>query len=122
KELTHEVISSNGNCSTSINLYICNTNQDTTSIEEVNSMSNAEIIISPNPSKDFWNVSINSKEKLRAEIIIRDALGKVVLMEEKNIYIGENNIPINGKNLNKGIYILEIKGKGINYSQKLIKQ
>ncbi len=122
KELTHEVISSNGNCSTSINLYICNTNQDTTSIEEVNSMSNAEIIISPNPSKDFWNVSINSKEKLRAEIIIRDALGKVVLMEEKNIYIGENNIPINGKNLNKGIYIIEIKGKGISYSQKLIKQ
>lgn len=122
KELTHEVISSNGNCSTSINLYICNTNQDTTSIEEVNSMSNAEVIISPNPSKDFWNVSINSKEKLRAEIIIRDALGKVVLMEEKNIYIGENNIPINGKNLNKGIYIIEIKGKGISYSQKLIKQ
>ena len=122
KELTHEVISSNGNCSTSINLYICNTNQDTTSIEEVNSMSNAEIIISPNPSKDFWNVSINSKEKLRAEIIIRDALGKVVLMDEKNIYIGENNIPINGKNFNKGIYIIEIKGKGINYSQKLIKQ
>jgi hypothetical protein len=122
KELTHEVISSNGNCSTSINLYICNTNQDTTSIEEVNSMNNAEVIISPNPSKDFWNVSINSKEKLRAEIIIRDALGKVVLMEEKNIYIGENNIPINGKNLNKGIYIIEIKGKGISYSQKLIKQ
>lgn len=122
KELTHEVISSNGNCSTSINLYICNTNQDTTSIDEINSMNNAEIIISPNPSKDFWNVSINSKEKLRAEIIIRDALGKVVLMEEKNIYIGENNIPINGKNLNKGIYIIEIKGKGISYSQKLIKQ
>jgi hypothetical protein len=85
-------------------------------------MNNAEVIISPNPSKDFWNVSINSKEKLRAEIIIRDALGKVVLMEEKNIYIGENNIPINGKNLNKGIYIIEIKGKGISYSQKLIKQ
>ncbi|MEA4967418.1 MAG: DNRLRE domain-containing protein [Bacteroidaceae bacterium] len=122
KELTHEVISSNGNCSTSINLYICNTNQDTTSIDEINSMNNAEIIISPNPSKDFWNVSINSKEKLSAEIIIRDALGKVVLMEEKNIYIGENNIPINGKNLNKGIYIIEIKGKGISYSQKLIKQ
>lgn len=122
KELTHEVISSNGNCSTYINLYICNTNQDTTSIDEINSMNNAEIIISPNPSKDFWNVSINSKEKLSAEIIIRDALGKVVLMEEKNIYIGENNIPINGKNLNKGIYIIEIKGKGISYSQKLIKQ
>ena len=122
KELTHEVISSNGNCSTSINLYICNPNQDTTSIEEVNSMNNAEVIISPNPSKDFWNVSIISKEKLRAEIIIRDALGKVVLRDEKNIYIGENNIPINGKDLNKGMYIIEIKGKGINHAQKLIKQ
>lgn len=122
KELSHEVIDTNGNCSTSINLYICNNNQDTTSIDEVNSMNNAEIIISPNPSKDFWNISINSKEKLRAEIIIRDALGKVVLMDEKNIYIGENNIPINGKNFNKGIYIIEIKGKGISYSQKLIKQ
>ncbi|MBP1645112.1 MAG: hypothetical protein H6Q16_687 [Bacteroidetes bacterium] len=122
QELTHEVIGTNGNCSTSINLYICDNNQDTTSIDEVNSMDNAEVMISPNPSKDFWNVSINSKEKIRAEIIIRDALGKVVLRDEKNIYIGENNIPINGKDLNKGMYIIEIKGKGISYSQKLIKQ
>lgn len=122
QELTHEIIGTNGNCLTSINLYICNNNQDTTSIEEVNSNDNANIIISPNPSKDFWNISINSKERIRTEIMIRDALGKIVLKEDKNIYIGENNIPINGKNLIEGLYIIEIKGKGISYSQKLIKQ
>ncbi len=122
QELTHEVIGTNGNCITSTNLYICDNNQDTTSIDEVNSIDNAEVIIHPNPSKDFWNISINSKEKVRAEIIVRDALGKVVLRDEKNIYIGENNIPINGKDLNKGMYIIEIKGKGINHAQKLIKQ
>lgn len=122
QELTHEIIGTNGNCLTSINLYICNHNQDTASIDEVNYNDNVEVIISPNPSKDFWNIGINSKERVRTEIIIRDALGKIVLKEDKNIYIGENNIPINGKNLNKGIYIIEIKGKGISYSQKLIKQ
>ncbi len=118
--LTHEVIRNNESCVTSINLYICN--QDNSSIEELSSNDNAEVIISPNPSKDFWNININSKEKVRTEIIIRDALGKIVLREDKNIYIGENNISINGKNLIEGIYIIEIKGKGISHSQKLIRQ
>lgn len=79
------------------------------------------IEIYPNPTKNNWNVKINSLENEKVEIILRDSMGKIVLSENRNITIGENEFLINGNDLSTGIYLIEIKGKKINDTQKISK-
>jgi len=92
-------------CNGGIDLLPCNV-----SVEE-NELNN-QVNIFPNPTNDF--VTVSFKNNQNAQLILFDALGKMVLREE---IINESVTKINLTSLPKGYYILKVKS---DYNKQII--
>jgi hypothetical protein len=70
----------------------------------------SQLITYPNPSKDGFNIVI-SDSKLVGEsiLIIRDAMGKVVLRKSISIEEGTNLFPIAANEIENGVYFITIE-------------
>ena len=72
-------------------------------------MMNFEISdIYPNPAKEKVNIVVSSFAERKANFIITDLTGKVVLQQNQQIMNGENNIQLNVNNLTAGTYLLKV--------------
>ena len=72
-------------------------------------MMNFEISdIYPNPAKEKVNIVVSSFAERKANFIITDLTGKVVLQQNQQIMNGENNIQLNVNSLTAGSYILKV--------------
>lgn len=91
-------------------------------IEPCDIIENDKINIYPNPSKNNWNIKINSSSKEKIKISLLNSIGDVISIQEKNINVGENIIDINGDSLPKGLYFINLKGDNINSIHKLTKE
>jgi hypothetical protein len=80
----------------------------------------SQLITYPNPSKDGFNIVI-SDSKLVGEsiLIIRDAMGKVIIEKSISIEEGINLYPISSTELQNGIYFITIENQ--NAQSKTIK-
>jgi hypothetical protein len=81
-----------------------------------------KIRIYPNPTNNEWNIIIVNDISDEITISVFDMNGKLIYTEKNNIRTGENLFKVDSKNLIIGSYILEIKGKSINYKEVVIKQ
>jgi choice-of-anchor B domain-containing protein len=72
--------------------------------------------ISPNPFTD--NVIVKSKENANFDLVVFDALGKIIF-QAKNKNIEQFNIPTS--DFAKGIYMLQITNGKITQTEKLVK-
>ena len=69
----------------------------------------------PNPSKDGFNIAINdSKFVGESTLIIRDAMGKVVLTKSILIAEGMNLFPIASNEIENGVYFITILNENDN--------
>ncbi len=88
----------------------------------VNSMlKESSISIFPNPTAD--NINIQSAEKhedLTMSII--DATGKTVLEEKINANKLNDGHAVNMTKYNSGVYILQLKGKNLDFKQRIIRK
>jgi hypothetical protein len=75
----------------------------------------SQLITYPNPSKDGFNIAI-SDSKLVGEsiLIIRDAMGKVVLTKSIIITEGMNLFPIASNEIENGVYFITIENENDN--------
>ena len=75
----------------------------------------SQLITYPNPSKDGFNIAI-SDSKLVGEsiLIIRDAMGKVVLTKSIIIDEGMNLFPIASNEIENGVYFITIENENNN--------
>jgi hypothetical protein len=66
----------------------------------------------PNPSKDGFNIAISDSKLVgEASLIIRDAMGKVVLTKTISIAEGMNLFPIAANEIENGVYFITIENE-----------
>jgi len=75
----------------------------------------------PNPTSDAINVSTNTGTSEILKLKLINSLGNVVYTETLNS-TGKVNHTINVGMMAEGIYFLNVQGKNLNYSQKVIVQ
>jgi hypothetical protein len=69
----------------------------------------------PNPSKDGFNIAISDSKLVgEASLIIRDAMGKVVLTKPISIADGMNLFPIAANEIENGVYFITIENENNN--------
>ncbi len=85
-------------------------------------MDAAGVSVSPNPFTSGFNISINSKQDTKAQIIIYSAVG-VKVKEQTSVTLskGLNNIRFNAADLSQGVYMLEVRMDNLKTVKKIVK-
>jgi beta-glucanase (GH16 family) len=85
------------------------------------SLSNAEaeILLYPNPSGSYLNVTLPGDLKA-SQLVIHDLTGRVLWQKELSRSVGDEGIDI--RNLKPGLYILSIRSQGRSVNKRFIKQ
>ena len=81
-----------------------------------------DVQIFPNPSKGLFNFKFNSRKKQNVQINILDALGKKIISDNLQWFMGEYSKEIDLTNNKKGVYFLEIEIDGGIINKKLLLQ
>ncbi len=102
-------------------LHILSANNTITGVPDITAF---ETIINtyPNPTKNtiLVNIQLKNTEELLFELF--DITGRKIISKKENTIAGSSIKLINTESLSSGIYVLKIKGKEINYSQKIVKE
>ena len=76
----------------------------------------------PNPTKGIFNISFVSDEVNSFELTIIDAFGKLIEMENKEMFIGEFTKQVNLSEYPQGIYMVQIKTNDSFISKRVVVQ
>ena len=98
---------------------VCKSIHSVVGINE-NSLSNANIILSPNPAYDKLNINCNNIKIGKTNFSICDLQGKKLYTEEINITSNSYNKNINVNQLKAGIYFLKIENESGTFNNKFI--
>ena len=83
---------------------------------------NENISINPNPFTSSFELSINSKQDVKAQVTIFNSLGSKVNAKAGIIVTkGFNKIHFDGANMSKGVYMVEINLNGEKTVKKIVK-
>lgn len=93
--------------------------QEATPVNLVYSTSNVEVSLYPNPVVDRLNLSIESAESERVELMIQDITGKHLLSKTVDLEQGHNQVDWKLKQLPAGAYLVVAQGENIKFSHKL---
>ncbi len=81
------------------------------------------VMIFPNPVKEKINIQISSSKPTKANLVLYDALGKVIFTSTEKLNQGANSISIPTTNMASGLYNLNVQLlTGEVLTQKIIKQ
>jgi len=102
-----------------INIYPGSPSEDlVVGINEQNSLSQLKLY--PNPTDKELNVRFDVQINAQAIISITDVSGKVVQSHSINANSGSNNVSIDTRFMDSGIYFIEIKMNGVSNTKKFI--
>lgn len=76
----------------------------------------AAIELSPNPARDYINISYQSNNNELIDMTIMNISGDIISQISKQVYTGQNNLTINTATLTSGYYFVKIntsKGKAV---------
>ena len=76
----------------------------------------------PNPSRDIFNVTFTSEDVQNLEVRILNVIGKIIITDNRQQFVGEYVKSINLNKYNRGIYFLEIETDNGVINKKLILQ
>ena len=108
-------IAQNAPCPSSFNARTINNNSDS-------SGENIDIKISPNPFNSTFVLSINSKQNVKARVVIYNSIGaKIKEQPGINLLKGVNTIDFNFSNYAKGVYMVQIYMGTIKAMKKIVK-
>ena len=81
-----------------------------------------DISITPNPFHSTFDLSINSKQGIRAQVSIFNSLGvKVKEISGVNLIKGFNKTSLSGSSFAAGVYMVEISMGGVRTIKKIVK-
>lgn len=81
------------------------------------------IVISPNPFRDQLKLDITLPKAAEFTARISNSVGQTVLRKTYNLVAGRQIVYLNGSNLAKGVYTLElVSNQGDKITQRLVKQ
>ena len=104
-------------------LYI----SDINSVKQITENFGFAITSYPNPFTSSINLSMNSDENAKADLVIKNVLGQEIYSSVVNLNKGENRITWNGKsnsgiNVSAGNYFVTVKTTSKSTSVKILKQ
>ena len=102
-------------------LHILSANNIVTGIPVLSSVDN-HINVFPNPTKTIVTINLQLKSTDNLLFEVFDINGKKVISKNENVIAGNSNKILDLAHLANGEYLLIIKGKAINFSQKIIKE
>lgn len=91
--------------------------KSSSSIQDHNTINDFSIY--PNPTSDQVMISIVSPIRTTAKITITNITGQILYSDEFSVKAGNNQKYISLKHLPSGLYLVNIRSKGYNKSQKL---
>jgi len=108
-------IAQNAPCPSSFNAKTINNNSDSSG-EKI------DIKISPNPFSSTFVLSINSKQNVKAQVVIYNSIGAKIKEQARiNLLKGLNTIDFNFSNYAKGVYMVQINMGTIKAMKKIVK-
>ena len=78
--------------------------------------------IYPNPTSGIFNISFVSENENSFNLTILDSYGKIIEIENKELFIGEFTKQVNLSEYPKGIYIVQIKTNDSFISKRIVLQ
>ena len=81
---------------------------------------NVALSLQPNPTKDFVEVIYNTSQNSQGEITINNILGQLQYKQIITPIDGSNSYMIDLRKLPSGVYMLNVRQEGKNYTQRLI--
>lgn len=90
-------------------------------VREVDNTVNLSVLLFPNPTRNSFDLKVNSINTFDAFIEIIDMKGKVVFTQKKSISAGTSIHNFNIVGLNKGVYYLRIEGGSNRVNLKFVK-
>jgi hypothetical protein len=88
------------------------------SLSTINFENTNSVVVSPNPSNGLYSIQIKDISS-RVNVKVADINGKEVF--SKNDVDADQIKSIDLSNLQSGVYILNVNGQKLNYTEKLIK-
>lgn len=88
--------------------------------EELQASAQKDFFMVPNPAKSYVEIQTDLTGKETVSVRLIDASGKTVLEKYAELESGRQSVKLNTEKLIQGTYIVELKSKGKNSSQKLI--
>jgi hypothetical protein len=83
--------------------------------------SSVEMSISPNPAREEVVLSLSSKASKNVQVRITDIGGKTVLIDNRVIQVGENNLKLDMSHLIQGAYMIQVIENQNIISKKIFK-
>ena len=78
--------------------------------------------IYPNPAKDQINLNVNMVSGENVSFQITNSLGQVVLVENRSLVNGNNNVQLNTSKLTSGVYFVTITSETSKVTSKIVIQ
>ena len=78
--------------------------------------------IYPNPTKGIFNISFVADEVNSFELTIIDAFGKLIEMENKEMFVGEYTKQVDLSEYPRGIYMVQIKTNNSFITKRVVVQ
>jgi hypothetical protein len=78
--------------------------------------------IYPNPTKGMFNISFITEEVVDLKLMIVDAYGKTILIENNDIFIGEFTKQVDLSEYPKGIYMVQIRTNNSFITKRIVVQ
>ena len=89
--------------------------------DDIQTTSDRDGSIVPNPTNTGWNVKFNAPESGKVSVNIVDPTGRTISTMEKKVLQGEQLIYQDAAKLAPGIYFIEIKGAGVQFRRKAVR-
>lgn len=103
------------------NLYIDNVNLGQATVTAVKSIAGSEFSVElfPNPSSEFTNLNVTTKNSTTAKVVIYNTVGQLVSEKSVTLNEGFNNIVLDTKTLSNGVYNVVLSTSNGNTVKKL---
>ena len=76
----------------------------------------------PNPTRGLFNISFVSEEINNVEITVIDAFGNIIILENKQHFVGEYTKQVDLSTYPKGIYMVQIRTSDSFVSKRIVVQ
>ncbi|CAN5420637.1 hypothetical protein BH10BAC1_BH10BAC1_15180 [soil metagenome] len=87
-----------------------------------NNIGNNNISVFPNPASNYFSISLKFPKEEDVLFELFDVSGRKIFSKKETIGAGNTTKTVHLDQYEKGMYVLKISGKNIQYSQKVIKQ
>jgi hypothetical protein len=78
--------------------------------------------IYPNPTRGLFNISFVSDDVVTLELLVLDAYGKVIMTENKEMFVGEYTKQVDLSEYPRGIYMVQIKTNNSFITKRVVVQ